>query len=57
MSFLAAQETVRPEPGLARGLFAAPPAFFYAMLVVTALGLAAWLGRARLIALVRKKSP
>lgn len=57
MSVLAVQETVRPEPGLARGAFAAPPIFFYALVAVTALGLLAWFGRGRVAALFRKKSP
>ena len=41
-------QTVRPDPGLARGPFAAPPAFFYALLGVTFVALALWLGRRRL---------
>ncbi len=57
MSILATQETVRPEPGLARGVFAAPPFFFYALVAVAALGVLLWFGRSRLAALFRTKSP
>lgn len=55
MSFLATQETVRPEPGLARGVFAAPPWFFYAVLALTAVGLLLWLRRRRVSELLRRK--
>lgn len=40
-------EMVRPEPGLARGPFAAPPWFFYAVLLVTVLALVGFFGWAR----------
>jgi hypothetical protein len=41
-------ETVdRPEPGLARGRWEAPPWFFYAVLVLAIVGSAAWVFGAR----------
>ena len=51
-----AGETIRPEPGLARGPFSAPPYFFYGLLGVTVLALALWLGRHRLFAGRRKST-
>lgn len=50
-------ETIRPEPGLARGAFAAPPFFFYGLLGVTVLAALLWLTRRRLLSLVRRKTP
>lgn len=62
MSFHAHQpvapgETIRPEPGLARGVYGAPAFFFYAVLGATALAVALWLVRRRVSRLVRKNSP